>query len=292
MDPTVRHPDELLAGYVDGSATSEEREMVDRHLATCAVCQEEVQLAANARAALISLPELGAPGLAEAGVLALRRAAFQAVATDQTHGGAGAKAGAETASPAPADARAERLARRPRVAWAQLAAAAAVIVVLGGLVAVPVLLSNGNNKASRSAGVPAAPHPATSVSVELIDRGANYTQASLDALAAQISTSASARFAALGGTRGAAELASPLESPVPTGPALHDSSLAGGALSCVINGGGPPDGAQPIYLERAQVSGTPAYVGGFFIPGAKLNIMVIAVTQDGCQPLYSVRQQA
>jgi len=86
MDPTVRHPDELLAGYVDGSATSEERAMVDRHVAACAVCQEEVQLAADARAALISLPELGAPGLAEAGVLALRRSAFQAVPAEGPDG--------------------------------------------------------------------------------------------------------------------------------------------------------------------------------------------------------------
>jgi hypothetical protein len=47
-----------------------------------------------------------------------------------------------------------------------------------------------------------------------------------------------------------------------------------------------------LYLEQAEVSGTPAYIGGFYIPTAKLNIMVIAVTRDGCQPIYSVRQSA
>jgi hypothetical protein len=111
----------------------------------------------------------------------------------------------------------------------------------------------------------------------LIDRGANYSEASLNALAAQIAVSAGKRYAAAGGT---------------TAPVLHDSSAAGAALACVISGGGPPGGARPIYLEQADVSGTPAYIGGFFIPDAKLSIMVIAVSRDGCQPLYSVRRPA
>jgi hypothetical protein len=125
----------------------------------------------------------------------------------------------------------------------------------------------------------------------LIDQGASYSQASLDALAAQITAFARDSFAEIGGTRGALQLPA-LGTPVPTGPALKDSLAASAALTCVINGGGPPDGAQPIYLEQADVSGTPAYVGGFFIRSAKLNIMLIAVSRDGCQPLYSVRQAA
>jgi hypothetical protein len=164
--------------------------------------------------------------------------------------------------------------------------------VLGGLVAIPILLSGGGGKASRTAvtnGPAVIASPGASLP-RLIDRGANYSQASLDALAGQITASARSSIA-FGGSRGALALPE-LASPAPTGPALQDSSAASGALSCVIDGGGPPDGAQAIYLEQAEVSGTPAYIGGFFIPGAKLNIMVIAVTRDGCQPLYSVRQPA
>jgi hypothetical protein len=289
MDPTVRHPDELLAGYVDGSATPDEREAVEQHLPACAACQEEVQLATEARAALISLPELGAPGLAEAGVLALRRAAFQAVPTDQPDGATGAEA---APSPAPGTVPAEPRSRRSRLAWAQLAAAAAIVVVLGGLVAIPLLLSNGGSKASRTSPNGAVPSPAANLPV-LVDRGANYSQASLDNLAAQITSFArDVRPAPLvGGQRENTQ--SPTFAPAVGGPAdstVQDSSAAGAAFTCLINGGGPPDNAQPLYLEQAEVSGTPAYVGGFFIPGAKLNVMVIAVTRDGCQPLYSVRQ--
>jgi hypothetical protein len=64
------------------------------------------------------------------------------------------------------------------------------------------------------------------------------------------------------------------------------------ALACLQSGGGPQGNAQPFYLERAEVSGVPAYVGAFFIPDTKLNVMLIAVSRDGCQPLYSVRQSA
>ena len=89
MPPSMPHPDELLAGYVDGSATPGERRIVEEHLAGCATCQEEVELAGAARAALVALPELGAPGLAEAGVASLRRAAFHTVSDPDQAGAAG-----------------------------------------------------------------------------------------------------------------------------------------------------------------------------------------------------------
>ena len=57
------HPDELLAGFVDGTLPAEERASVERHLAECARCAEEVSLAAEARSALRALPLLEAPGL-------------------------------------------------------------------------------------------------------------------------------------------------------------------------------------------------------------------------------------
>jgi anti-sigma factor RsiW len=286
MDPSVSHPDELLAGYVDGSATPEEREAVDRHLAACAACSEEVRLAADARAALVSLPELGAPGLAEAGVLALRRAAFQAVPAD---GPDGATEPA-TADRSPTAARIEPR-DRLRVAWVQLVAAAAIVAVLGGLIAIPLLLSG--NDASTSGGTRAAgPIAVPSSSLPpLIDQGANYSQASLDSLAARVTTLVRAKHLAESTARGSVQATPAPAAGLGQSPAVEDASAARTALTCLVQGGGPEDLA-PVYLEQAEVSGTPAFIGGFFIQGAKLNVMVIAVSRDGCQPLYSIRRQA
>ncbi|HXF58014.1 MAG TPA: zf-HC2 domain-containing protein, partial [Actinomycetota bacterium] len=66
------HPEELLAGFVDGTASADERALVERHLAACERCRLEVELAARARAALAALPELEPPGLADRGLEALQ----------------------------------------------------------------------------------------------------------------------------------------------------------------------------------------------------------------------------
>ena len=55
------HPEELLAGYVDGSLGADERARVEQHLSECGSCREEVELATAGRAALASMPELDAP---------------------------------------------------------------------------------------------------------------------------------------------------------------------------------------------------------------------------------------
>jgi anti-sigma factor RsiW len=57
----MRHPEDLLAGYVDGTLPRDERAVVDAHLSTCETCREEVALAARATAALASLPEEPVP---------------------------------------------------------------------------------------------------------------------------------------------------------------------------------------------------------------------------------------
>jgi putative zinc finger protein len=58
----MTHPEELLlAGYVDRSLPEDERRAVAEHLTSCEQCREEVKLAANGRAALVSLPVADAP---------------------------------------------------------------------------------------------------------------------------------------------------------------------------------------------------------------------------------------
>jgi hypothetical protein len=57
----MTHPEELLAGYVDGALADDERAVVDAHLDSCAACRDEVELARSAVAALASLPDVPVP---------------------------------------------------------------------------------------------------------------------------------------------------------------------------------------------------------------------------------------
>src|SRR5512133_796308 len=56
-----RHPEELLAGYVDGSLSDRERAAVESHLSTCALCREESALAMRAVATLRGLDDVPVP---------------------------------------------------------------------------------------------------------------------------------------------------------------------------------------------------------------------------------------
>ena len=57
----MTHPEELLAGYVDGTLSAKDRAAVEAHLAACSRCSREVELARGARTALRSLTEVPAP---------------------------------------------------------------------------------------------------------------------------------------------------------------------------------------------------------------------------------------
>lgn len=59
----MKHPEELLAPFVDGTASVHERATVETHLMFCPSCRAAVELARSARAALRSLPELEAPSI-------------------------------------------------------------------------------------------------------------------------------------------------------------------------------------------------------------------------------------
>ena len=48
----MTHPEELLAGYVDGTLSAQERAAVEAHVAGCARCSREIALASSARSAL------------------------------------------------------------------------------------------------------------------------------------------------------------------------------------------------------------------------------------------------
>ena len=59
----MTHPEELLAGSVDGSLTGPDLTTLDAHLRTCARCRAEVEAAATARDALRRLSDPEAPDL-------------------------------------------------------------------------------------------------------------------------------------------------------------------------------------------------------------------------------------
>ena len=57
----MTHPEELLAGYVDGTLTQPERAVVDAHLDSCETCRDELHLARAAVVALGFLEEVPVP---------------------------------------------------------------------------------------------------------------------------------------------------------------------------------------------------------------------------------------
>jgi Putative zinc-finger len=56
-----RHPEELLAGYVDGSLPDKERAVVESHLASCGRCREESELAMRSVATLRRIEDVPVP---------------------------------------------------------------------------------------------------------------------------------------------------------------------------------------------------------------------------------------
>src|SRR5436190_23362360 len=57
----MNHPEELLASFADGTASVDERALVEAHLLFCQPCRREIEEARRAIAALERLPELEAP---------------------------------------------------------------------------------------------------------------------------------------------------------------------------------------------------------------------------------------
>ncbi len=261
--PNGSHPSELLAGYVDGSATVEERAAAERHLASCATCAVDVEFARSARAALLSLPELEAPGLAERGIAALGRT-----------GDADKPAGVT-----PISSRSKRV-RWDRVAWgAGLAAAAALVVVFSLAV-----LHAGNNRQTSAAAGASAPATRGPVSTQkglppIVNNGTDYTPQSLAALGTQ-----------LGQTDFAAARSPGLQ---PQDAA--DVVSAAAILTCLQQGSGLDASATPRYLEVAEYQGAPAFIGAFVLQppagsGSKSHLLLVVVSRDNCQPITVLRQ--
>ncbi len=146
----MTHPEELLAPYVDGTASPREREVVDAHAATCARCRAEIAQASTARTALKALHEMEAP---------------PGLAPDVT--------GAPKAAPAGAPI---------WYRWGGVAAAAAAIVLLMVLV-LPRIGGGGSSDAERATPAAANAPRAATVPVPLEIQQVDYGHEALSSLA-------------------------------------------------------------------------------------------------------------
>ncbi|MEX2202508.1 MAG: zf-HC2 domain-containing protein [Actinomycetota bacterium] len=227
----MTHPEELLSGYVDGTLPNEERAVVDAHLATCATCREEVELAGEALVALEALEEqpvpfgVTGPVMAEAGRRFERRGAVW-----------------------------------QRVQWgAGLAAAAAIVLV--------VALNLSGDSANRAtdptegtaeagAGAPGAAFAADDARLPRLEeqRAVNYDDGGIHSLAQDAKRSAEAESSP---TVGSDTVGRDIEF------AAQDER--GVALECLRTSGAPLD--DPLErldrLIEAQYRGTPAYFAVF-----------------------------
>jgi putative zinc finger protein len=271
-DARTEHPDELLAGYVDGSASPAERRIIEAHLAGCSQCRDELALATRARTALMSLPELEAPGLAARGIEGLLPA--------EAPGGTDELAGRRQAR------REAHGFRRWQSSWAALAGVAAVLALLA---IVPLVLIRGGGSKSTTAGGPARSAVGAAEAAKyprVFDRRANYDQASLRALASQLGNDARSGLLTGSATK---------SSPPP--------SLAGGdtpqfaaiapvdVVRCALRGTGLPSDTTPVYLERATYQGKPAFVVAVQTQGgSRSHLRVYAVSQKDCTFLFEADQ--
>jgi hypothetical protein len=252
----MTHPEELLAGYVDGDLPARDRAAVDTHLAACSRCRGEVSLARSARSALGALPDVPAPdGIA-------------ARAIEESRGTAAAPGGGTP--------------RWYRVAGIAAATAAALVVLT--LTLPHIGQSDDAGGATRAAGTGSKVQGPTALSAPngIEVQHVNYDNESLSAL----STSYARDSAAAGG--GAETTASPDSGEFATTQGTPKQTA--GALAC-IQRSAPDATGQLTRLIRARFQGTPAYLALFLDgPGAGQpadTVIVWVFAIDDCRILSS-----
>jgi hypothetical protein len=255
----MSHPEELLAGYTEGTLEGHERAMVEAHLVGCDVCTEEIELARRARRALAALPEESVPVGVAGPVLA---ELYQGASGDR-----------EPAPVAPIGPR-----RGGLPAWVPRALAAAAAIVglgffgayllpdLGGPSEEPAAVS-----AAQEAGGPAPAGQDINASAPTLEKqNVDYDGASLSELAQEVA-----------------------DDPVGWASRAGDGSGAP-ALECVRRGSSLTESDHAVRLIEATYEGRGVYIGVFLespTPGAPATKVVIwIVARDGCG-LVSYSQQ-
>lgn len=251
----MTHPEELLAGYVDGTLSPSERAGVDAHLPGCAQCREEISLAGAVVPALASLPEIPVPLGVTGSVLAKAR--------NEAATRAGSRLG--------------------RMQWALGFAAAAALLLL--IVVTLPNLGGGEQRAASPAeggGAATAPNasPTTQGFVGVERQSIDYDTDSVQALAR--SAASSAKEAASATDSGATEAALAAAGDEASG-CLRESGAEFSASSRLVE------------LIDATFRGTPAYLGVFLQgPGADQpadHAVVWIVSKHECAFLTAASQR-
>jgi anti-sigma factor RsiW len=251
----MTHPEDLLAEYVDGALTDQQRAVVVAHLETCETCREEVELATGATAMLSSLPEepvplgLTAPVLAEARRTRESRRAFPA-----------------------------------RLQWAVGLAAAACLILLA-VVLLPNLTGGGGESRDMAAGGGAKAPSAESVlgaasSVPLERSTQDYDAATVGALAKQEADAFNAGYPQVSGTPTGDQVATAADR------AVACLTTAGATFD---------EADVLVRAIDARYQGAPAYLGVFQEgPGAGQppdRVVVWVVARDDCSILLLTSQR-
>lgn len=251
----MTHPEELLAGYVDGTLSPSERDVVDAHLPGCDQCREELSLASAIVPSLASLPDVPVPLGVTGPVLAKAR------------GQAASRAGS----------------RFGKAQWALgLAAAAALVLVIA--INLPNFGGNTEQRAATPAQGGAAPAPAASPimkdSVGLEQRDVNYDTDSVQALAKSAADAAKESFSA--SDSGATESALAAASDEAIGCLQRSGAEFSGS-------------SRLVELIDARYRDTPAYLGVFVqSPSAGKpadHAVVWIVAKQDCSFLSAASQQ-
>lgn len=257
----TQHPEELLAAYVSGEASDDDRTTVQGLLSACSECRMEVDLAVQARAALQSLPELDSPALRVEG-------AVQPSAPATPERGSARGPGI--------------LARVREWGWERLAWGAG-LVAAGSLVALFVFVQSVGNPAEQAA--TRGEVPGAAQTVEGFASGErNYDPTSLDALAK--------RLAASNRTALTTPETAPAPAAAPKGGQQQTGDAGDRARDCLRRGGGLPPSARPVHVEEAAFRGIAAYVGAFesTAPGGRRYLLVMAVNRSTCDALYVINR--
>ena len=245
----MTHPEELLAGYVDGTSSSQDRAVVDAHLPTCERCRREVAEARAAVVALGRLPEAPSPS----------DLAAKAMAEVET--GVGVRG--TTSAP-----------RWQR--WAAPAAAAAAILLLATLV-LPKIGGGASSADGASASAPVAATASGTATLELSSE--DFQPDTLGALASD----AAAQLTA--GAAGAQPEASGI-GPAPARTAAPGAAAK--ATACIRQAFEQAPGT-PVRLIEAKFQGRPAYIGFYAESpgvGQPLDALTVRVASvQGCEIL-------
>jgi anti-sigma factor RsiW len=250
----MTHPEELLAGYVDGTLSPQERAAVEAHLASCARCSREVVLASNARSALRNLEDVPAP---------------EGIASKAIEEAEGAGSGA-TAGGTP---------RWYRVGGVVGAVAAGLLVFTLVLPRIGQNSSDDNRAATQEAGRDAESAKVLFGASGIEIQRENYDNASLTRL---VNSYRAAQDSAGGAALGEASTgAGPA-------PAAGSQAQTDKALECIVQSA-PDEKGDLIRLIRARFEGTPAYLAVFTDgPGADQpadTVTVWVFATDDCRIL-------